>query len=358
MADPIRIDGSRGEGGGQTLRGAVALSSMSGTPVRVEGIRRNRRVGGLRPQHLAAVRIMARVCRAGVRGLGEGSTEIEFEPGGAAGAGGGGSGGEEEEDVGTAGSIPLILQALVPAASASRKRIGVTIRGGTDVPWSPTADYVRFVLADALERFGIRCGVDVTKRGYYPRGGGEMRVCVEPCRKIMPVSLVRGTSRRADVACTYWRVDKDAVESECAGIAGRLEGAGWDVNVRIAEEEAQNGGAAVTVYGSDGGSVAGTDGLWDAKRGGFGGGMRDIAGEFMHGGVRPGVDRNLADMLVVPASMADGMTVFRTDCITGHLKTALYVASKITGCRYGIGKTGEDGFEVRISGGPATAQNP
>ena len=61
------------------------------------------------------------------------------------------------------------------------------------------------------------------------------------------------------------------------------------------------------------------------------------------------VDENLADMVVLPASLAEGMSIFQVDKISKHLETNLFVASKITGCKYGIGKL-QDGYEVRIQG--------
>ena len=62
-----------------------------------------------------------------------------------------------------------------------------------------------------------------------------------------------------------------------------------------------------------------------------------------------GLDEKLADMIVVPARLTKGKTVFRVKEITNHLETNLFVTSKITGCKYGIGKISE-GFEVIIEG--------
>ena len=62
-----------------------------------------------------------------------------------------------------------------------------------------------------------------------------------------------------------------------------------------------------------------------------------------------GVDANLADMIVVPASLGEGKTTFQVREITKHLETNLFVTSKITGCKYGIGKL-KGGFEVIIEG--------
>ena len=334
----LGIDGSRGEGGGQILRSALALSCISGVPVRIENIRGRRGTPGLRAQHLASARILARIFNADVSGLSLGSTSVGFAPGDV---------GETEirEDVGTAGSIPLILQSVIFAVSMAGRRISLRIRGGTDVAWSPTMDYTGIVLRNALERFGIRYSVSVKKRGYFPRGGGEVEAVIEPCRKIAPVSLTGRVGREAGLLCTFSRVGREEVESECARITGRLESEHWRVSCHILEEEAPDRGASVLLHSQDSGSVTGVDGLWDGMTGGFQG---DVATGFLQNDL--GADCNLADMLVIPASLCGETSVLRTGRITSHLETNLYVTSRITGCRYGIGRI-PGGFEVRIRGG-------
>ena len=51
----IEIDGSFGEGGGQIVRTAVALSAVTGEPVRITRIREGRKNPGLSPQHVTAI---------------------------------------------------------------------------------------------------------------------------------------------------------------------------------------------------------------------------------------------------------------------------------------------------------------
>jgi len=334
----LRIDGSRGEGGGQVLRSAVALSCVSQTPIRIENIRNGRRVPGLRAQHVASVRILSEVFGAEVSGLDLGSACIEFAPGNVTET-------EIREDIGTAGSIPLALQSVIPAVSISKRRIRLVISGGTDVAWSPTMDYTKTVLANALERFGIRYSIGINRRGYFPKGGGEVEAVVEPCRRVTPVSLTKRGAGEANLLCTFSKIGREKIESRCARIADELESRRWRVNCKVVEERALDGGASVLLYSRDSDSVAGVDSLWDGKRGDF---KRDVAGEFLRNGL--GVDRNLADMLVVPASQCSGTSVFRVSEITSHLETNLYVTSRITGCRYGIGRVA-GGFEVRVRGG-------
>ncbi len=333
----LAIDGSRGEGGGQILRSALALSCISKVPVRIENIRSKRKVPGLRAQHLASGRILARIFDADVSGLDLGSTSVEFAPKDAKEA-------EIREDVGTAGSISLALQGAVFAASMAGRRTSLKIRGGTDVAWSPTMDYTGTVLQNALERFGIRYSASVRKRGYFPRGGGQVEAVIEPCRKIAPVSLTKRGDKTAGLLCTFSKTSRKKVESECSRIVDRLESGGWRVSCRIRQEEARDGGASVLLYSQDSSSVMGVDSLWDDRAGGF---QRDVAAEFLQSDL--GVDHNLADMLVIPASRCGETSVLRTDRMTKHLETNLYVTSRITGCRYGIGRI-PGGFEVRIRG--------
>jgi RNA 3'-phosphate cyclase len=93
------------------------------------------------------------------------STELTFEPGPM-------QGGELSVDIGTAGNIPLFLQALLPALARSGKFWRVQVTGGTDGKWAPPFDYLARVHVDTLERLGWRPRVKLVRRGWYPRGGG------------------------------------------------------------------------------------------------------------------------------------------------------------------------------------------
>lgn len=329
--EPLEIDGGHGEGGGQIVRSAISLSCVTGTPVRITNIRSNRRVPGLRPQHLAAVRILQEITGAGVSGCEVGSCELAFSPSGMRKF-------EASRDVGTAGSITLVMQCVIPLAAITGRDISVTVRGGTDVPWSPTMDYSRTVLAAALDRMGIRATIEVAKRGYYPKGGGEATLTVSPSTP-KPASFSRMDAKKARILCSYSQVSRKGMDAEVQGVAGAL--GGYDVEVDIARQDAAGRGASMLVCAVGGNTAFGADSLLDARTGRF---KVDLAdwGKFA-------IDRNLADMLVVPASLAAGKTSFDVGAITPHLETNLFVASKVTGCRYGIGRL-PGGYRVIIEG--------
>lgn len=131
----IEIDGSFGEGGGQILRTSLTLSSLTKKPFRIYNIRANRPKPGLQRQHLTAVNAVKILTNATVKGDYVGSTELIFSPGDIQ------EKGDFVFDIGTAGSTTLILQTILPLLL--NRKLTVTIKGGTDVPKSPSIDYIR-----------------------------------------------------------------------------------------------------------------------------------------------------------------------------------------------------------------------
>lgn len=338
----IKIDGAFGEGGGQIVRSAVTLSCLTQKPVEIVNIRKNRKVSGLRPQHLTGIKILAKICNAKVEGLSVGSTTIRFFPSKIIDM-------QLKEDIGTAGSIPLILQILIPSISISKKRLKISITGGTDVLWSPTSDYTRFVLREAYARLGINFYMDIKRRGYYPRGGGIVNVEIFPREKITPVSLLKRTSKSVKLLCTYSGISSHLIEQEANEAKNVLVNAGLDYDYQINEESAHNKGCSFLVYTYDENCVIGSDTINGKEMNGMG---QFVATRFLESTL--GVDQFLSDMLVVPMCLTDGESVFRVNQITKHLETNLFVTTEFLGCKYGIGKI-ENGFEVRIVGNSNTS---
>lgn len=176
----LAIDGSFGEGGGQLSRYAVALAAISGRPLHLRNIRARRAKPGLMAQHLTALRTVAEVSSGVLEGAELGATEIYYSPGRI-------RGGAYRFDVGTAGSIVLVLQALLPVALHADAAVQLAITGGTDVRMAPTVDYLRLVFLPWLARMGARVHVESVRHGYYPKGGGLVKLRVEPCRSLRPL---------------------------------------------------------------------------------------------------------------------------------------------------------------------------
>ena len=335
--ESIKIDGAFGEGGGQIVRSAVTLSCLTQKPIEIINIRKNRKVPGLRAQHATGIKILAKICNAKVEGLHVGSTSLRFFPSKVMDL-------QLKEDVGTAGSISLILQVLIPAVAISKKRLKLSITGGTDVSWSPTSDYTKFVLREAYARIGINFSMEVKRRGYYPRGGGLVDVEVFPSEKINPISLLERTGRSVKLRCSHSMISRQLLDGEIKEAKSIFEKAGFDCDYEVSEESAHDSGCSFLAYAHDKSSVTGSDAIYNNGLKGIG---QSVANRFLESNF--GVDPFLSDMLVIPLCMADGVSIFRVNKITKHLETNLFVTSEILNCKYGIGKI-DRGFEVRITG--------
>ncbi len=163
------IDGSLGEGGGQILRTSFALSAITGQDLKVRRIRANRPKKGLAAQHVTSIRAVSEICNGELHGDQKGSENVSFIPDKI-------SHGNYEFDIGTAGSVTLALQAIMPVLFSVPGTSDIVLKGGTDVKWAPPVDYVKDVLFPFFRCYGIECEMDIIQRGYYPKGGGEIHV--------------------------------------------------------------------------------------------------------------------------------------------------------------------------------------
>jgi len=189
----LDLDGSMGEGGGQILRTSLALSILTGTPVRLRNIRARRARPGLMRQHLTAVQAAARVSGARVEGAEVGSGEIAFHPAGI-------WPGDYRFDIGTAGSTTLILQTVLPALLHASGPSRLTLEGGTHNPQAPPFDSLDRVFLPLLRRMGARVEAELERPGFYPAGGGRFSVTIDPPPRLSGLELLDGgeiRSRRA-----------------------------------------------------------------------------------------------------------------------------------------------------------------
>ena len=172
MPERLSLDGSYLEGGGQIVRTAVALSTLTGKPFDVHSIRAGRARPGLKAQHLHGIRAAAQLCGATFEGAELGSSRLSYSPGRLTAK-------NLAIDIGTAGSVTLLLQTILVPAMFVPAPIKLHIKGGTDVAWSMPADYFKEVLLHYIKPYA---GFEfkLLRRGYYPRGGGSVELEIRP----------------------------------------------------------------------------------------------------------------------------------------------------------------------------------
>ncbi|MEW5760058.1 MAG: RNA 3'-terminal phosphate cyclase [Candidatus Thermoplasmatota archaeon] len=169
----LEIDGSFGEGGGQILRTALSFSVLTKKPFRLVNIRAKRPNPGLAKQHITAIETLKKISNSTTNFVSVGSKEIEFFPGDL-------EGGEYSFDIGTAGSITLVLQSAILPALFGNKETKLLLKGGTDVKWAPPIDYITHVFLQILRKMGAELEIEVLSRGYYPKGGGLVCIMIRP----------------------------------------------------------------------------------------------------------------------------------------------------------------------------------
>ncbi len=169
----LTIDGGQGEGGGQILRSALALSLVTGTPFHITNIRANRERQGLLRQHMTAVEAARTISDARVEGAQIGSTELVFEPGEV-------RGGSHRFSIGSAGSTSLVLQSILLPLAMAEEPSEVIIEGGTYNPSAPPFDFLEKSYLPVLARMGVTTKATLERAGFIPAGGGRIRVQIEP----------------------------------------------------------------------------------------------------------------------------------------------------------------------------------
>lgn len=176
------IDGAHGEGGGQILRSALALSVVTGIPFCIDQIRANRPRGGLARQHLTAVEAAAAVSGAEVRGAAIGSRSLTFVPRQVVT-------GRHHFSVGTAGSSMLVLQTVLPPLLLANQASQLVLEGGTHNPNAPPFDFLQKAFLPLLREMGAAIDIQLERPGFYPAGGGQVTVTIEPGGALKGISI-------------------------------------------------------------------------------------------------------------------------------------------------------------------------
>src|SRR6185369_9596371 len=173
----VAINGAEGEGGGQVLRTALALSLITGTPFRIDNIRAKRKSPGLLRQHLTAVNAAAEVGGASVDGASLGSASLTFVPRAI-------RAGEYSFAIGTAGSTMLVLQTILLPLALADGNSTIELEGGTHNPAAPPFDFVQQAFLPLLRRMGAEVEIELVRPGFYPAGGGRIIVKIAPAKRL------------------------------------------------------------------------------------------------------------------------------------------------------------------------------
>lgn len=301
MTDFIEIDGSQGEGGGQVLRTSLTLSAVTGRPVRIEKIRAGREKPGLKRQHLTCVKAVAEICGAKASEVGVGSGELEFVPGAI-------KGGDYRFDVGTAGSVTLVAQTVLPVLLKADAPSTVTITGGTHVPFAPIWEFFAETYLPELRRMGARVEAELDTCGFYPAAGGVVRLRAWPfdeTKAPKDYALTDlGAYRRGKVVGVVSSIPDSIAEAEVGIVGSQLRELGLAQETRRVESFGPGNCCYARLDYERGSVVFSSVGTYAKSR-------KSVAHEVVHA-VREFVksgkacEKHLADQLLVPLNVLLG----------------------------------------------------
>lgn len=320
------LDGDMGEGGGQVLRTALALSVCKQIPFRIINIRARRQKPGLQPQHLAAVQAAARISQATVEDAVIGSQSLRFQPHGI-------YPGDYQFNIGTAGSVTLLVQTILPALMLANAPSSLRVEGGTHNPLSPPFDFFARAYCPLLTRMGAHISTTLERPGFFPKGGGIMHVALGATDKLQALRLLqRGDLQQLSAQILLAHLPEHIALRERNTLCQALALTEADVSIRH-ENAAFGPGNAVSVF-------VDSEHVTEVFSG-FG--QRGVPAENVAADVVAQVNdylqadvpvgRHLADQLLLPLALA-GAGEFLTQEPSLHTTTNMEVIRLFTGMRF------------------------
>lgn len=353
----IKIDGGFGSGSGQIIRYSLGLSALTKKEFEVTNIRLKRANTGLRPQHVSCISIMSKLCSATAIGNCVSSTELKFSPGKL-------NSENISFDIGTAGSITLVLQSIIMPLMFLNKKNTITITGGTDVKGSMSFDYFKEVVLPQLKKYCSYIDIKLLKRGYYPKGQGVIELTTKPKFKIKDfksfndfqnhvidnaknidltdkgkLSLIKGVSHASTDLQKNNVAERQAKTAEFI-----LKQFNVPVSIRIEYQDTLSTGSGITLWAifskensevdPNNPIILGSDCLGEKGLKAENVGMRASENLVRLIKSEACVDKNLADNLILPLGLFLGK--IKTEEMTDHIKAAIYVTESFIDKRYSV----------------------
>ncbi len=314
----LNIDCSMGEGGGSLVRISTALASAIEKPLRLFNIRAKRTHPGLRAQHIEAINAITQFSGMNSDKLKVGNTETILTK-------------ENEQldkatvQIGTAGSINLVAQAVLFYSLSQKRDLVLKIDGGaTHGKWAPSVEYIQNITHNFIEKMQKDVLVNVERFGFYPKGGAKAIFQFKGHNNLSPLNLIE--KGKLDKISLYSTVSKTLAVRDVA--KRQIQSFLKKVRPTVEIDEHTNyvdslcPGTGLTVIGH---YSSGT------RMGCFVPGERRLTAEQVgelcsqqwkeNNQSTATVDIYSADQLIVPMALAEGKSEITTSRISNHTKT-------------------------------------
>ena len=328
----ITVDGSIGYG--QILRTTIALSALTLKPVKIINIRKNRPKPGLQMQHLTGVKIAGEFTNAEIKGLKLHSTEIEFTPKSH-------NIKSRKIDIGTAGSIGLLLQTLTPLLIFADDEITLDIIGGTFGLGSPTIQFLQNVTFPVLNKMGLPLPeIEIIREGIYPKGQGEVRITFYPVKQLNPITLLeRGKINSIQGISVVGSLPEDIAKRQANSAKKTLVEHGYpDAQIEKKIVDTSSPGTSITLWAACENSVIGADAI-----GALGKPAEKVGEEAALELIKPleshaTLDKWMSDQIIPFLALA-GKSEVKVEEITEHCRTNMLVTEQLLDVKFDVDET-------------------
>lgn len=325
------------------VRTSVALATLTGTVTRLTRIRENRPTNGLSKQHTTAVKAVAQMTGSKVTGNYIGSSELLIEPGNKQVP-------DISMDIGTAGSISLVVQATLLAARNYTVPFNLDLKGGTNVMWAPPIDTYPMVLFPLMKRMGIDASLEIIKRGFYPIGGGEVKVHLEPIGKIKPLNLDALGEFKGIRGLCFTQHLSDNVATEMTEACKKVFDNRYEIDMEIEKTEGTSRGSGIVLVAEYENGILSSNVLSSKGHSPQQSGL-DVASDLlqeMSSGAT--VDIHTADQILPYMAMAEGKSSFIVSKISKHLLSQMDTLESFLDVEFGVEKR-PDGYHFSVTPG-------
>jgi len=337
----LTIDGSYGEGGGQILRTSLALSLITKKPFNIVNIRAKRANPGLRAQHLTCVKAAQKISEAEVKGAEIGSLNLTFYPAKV-------KAGKYKFEVKSAGSTGLVLQSLYLPLALSTEKSNLTILGGTHVPWSPCFHYTHYVFSPVVFFLGIIIKLELIRWGFYPKGGGCIKVTIEPTDEIRGIDLSFSFSPEwIKVISASANLPNHVRKRQLNQAIKRLEQKGLQAQGEIEEAKSLSPGSVVFILSRCLHSRVGFTSLGEKGKP-----SEKVADEAVDDFIsfletKACIEEHLADQLLLPLSLAKEKSSIFVSRMSQHILTNMWVIQQFLDVEFKTKKK-NNGFLIEV----------
>lgn len=339
--NPVVIDGSLLEGGGQILRMSVGFSALLNKQINITNIRGKRSKPGLKAQHLSGILLVKELVKAEITGATLNSTQITFKPQMKP------TGGHFKADTGTAGATTLLAQVSLPCLLFADKPSDVVLKGGTNADMAPQVDFYQNVFLPNLQRFGANFDCDVVRKGYFPKGGGQVNLEVkEPlCGKTLnsvelldPGKLKKITIWSSVAGSLPVKIAEEMSDAAKKKLMKNLKDP-VDIEVHSFKEKSAfgNGSSILIQAETTTGCILGGSAIGNPKKKPYQTG--EFAADEILGCVFPNLvclDSWMQDQVIIYMALAKGRSRVRTGKLTLHTETAIYISEMMTGAKFEV----------------------